>query len=239
LKKYLSILADKKQFPIVFDAQGTILSWPPIINSEHSKITLETRNVFIECTATDLTKAHIVLNTIVTLFSQYCAKPFTVEPVAIQHTDGRREISPRLENRELEVTAEYIQNRIGISLSLDHMVTLLERMGLTAVALSDDKKLQVTVPPTRSDILHACDVMEDVAIGYGFNNIRPTLPHTNTIGQAFALNRLSDMLRHEMAQAGYSEVLTLSLVSNLIGVVLNIMLLRSYVKFSLYTFSFQ
>lgn len=27
------------------------------------------------------------------------------------------------------------------------------------------------VPPTRSDILHACDVVEDVAIAYGFNNI--------------------------------------------------------------------
>ena len=39
---------------------------------EHSKITLDTKNVFIECTATDLTKAKIVLDTIVTMFGQYC-----------------------------------------------------------------------------------------------------------------------------------------------------------------------
>jgi phenylalanyl-tRNA synthetase beta subunit len=43
----------------------TVLSLPPIINGAHSAITLKTRNVFIECTATDLTKANIVLNTMV------------------------------------------------------------------------------------------------------------------------------------------------------------------------------
>lgn len=43
----------------------TVLSLPPIINGAHSAITLKTKNVFIECTATDLTKAKIVLNTMV------------------------------------------------------------------------------------------------------------------------------------------------------------------------------
>lgn len=43
----------------------TVLSLPPIINGAHSAITLQTKNVFIECTATDLTKAKTVLNTMV------------------------------------------------------------------------------------------------------------------------------------------------------------------------------
>ena len=50
---------------------------PPIINSEHSKITLNTRNVFIDLTATDETKLAIVTNMMVTMFSEYCEKPFT------------------------------------------------------------------------------------------------------------------------------------------------------------------
>ena len=54
-----------------------VLSLPPIINGDHSKIKLSTRNVFIECTATDLTKANVVLNTMLTMFAQYCAEPFT------------------------------------------------------------------------------------------------------------------------------------------------------------------
>lgn len=41
---------------MVYDSNGVVLSLPPIINGDHSKITLDTKNIFIECTATDLTK---------------------------------------------------------------------------------------------------------------------------------------------------------------------------------------
>jgi len=50
---------------------------PPIINSEHSKITLNTRNVFIDVTAIDQTKLDIVVNMVATMFSEYCDDPFT------------------------------------------------------------------------------------------------------------------------------------------------------------------
>ena len=53
-----------------------------------SKITLNTRNVFVECTATDLTKAKIVLDMVVTMFSEYCEKPFTVEEAIVTNSDG-------------------------------------------------------------------------------------------------------------------------------------------------------
>ncbi|VDM50406.1 unnamed protein product [Toxocara canis] len=77
LKPYLPIIADKERYPVIRDRNGVVLSMPPIINGEHSKIRVDTRNIFIEATATDLEKARIVLDTIVTLFSQYCEKPFT------------------------------------------------------------------------------------------------------------------------------------------------------------------
>lgn len=62
---------------MILDANRTVCSMPPIINSNHSKITLETRNVFIDITATDKTKAEICNNIIVTMFSQYTSEPFT------------------------------------------------------------------------------------------------------------------------------------------------------------------
>lgn len=76
LKKYLPIIRDKPRYPVIYDKNRVVLSLPPIINSNHSKITLNTKNVFIECTATDLTKAKVVLNTMVTMFSEYTATPF-------------------------------------------------------------------------------------------------------------------------------------------------------------------
>jgi len=75
--------------------------------------------------------------------------------------------------------------------------------------------VEVLVPPKRSDILHACDVMEDVAIGYGFNKILSIAkpPPTATSGAQRPLNKFCDQLRNEIAQAGFTEILTLSLCS--------------------------
>lgn len=56
LKQYVGIIKESPVYPIIKDKHGVVLSMPPIINGEHSKITLHTKNVFIECTATDLTK---------------------------------------------------------------------------------------------------------------------------------------------------------------------------------------
>lgn len=64
-------------YPIIYDAEDRVLSMPPIINSEHSKITLNTQNVFIDVTATDMTKLNIVVNIVATMFSEYCAVPYT------------------------------------------------------------------------------------------------------------------------------------------------------------------
>ena len=87
MKPYLHIVEESEVYPVILDSDGVVLSLPPIINGEHSKITLNTRNVFIESTATDLTKAKIVLNTLVTAFSQYCEAPFSVEAVKVVYED--------------------------------------------------------------------------------------------------------------------------------------------------------
>ena len=54
--------------------------------------------------------------------------------------------------------------------------------------------------------------MEDVAIAYGFDNVPRRLPKTNTIGEQLPINKLSDLLRREVALAGYTEALTFALV---------------------------
>lgn len=77
LSKFLHIIKDSPRYPVIYDSTGKVLSLPPIINSNHSKISPQTTNIFIECTATDLTKAKVVLNTIVTMYSTYCKKQFT------------------------------------------------------------------------------------------------------------------------------------------------------------------
>jgi phenylalanyl-tRNA synthetase beta chain len=76
-----------------------------------------------------------------------------------------------------------------------------------------EKEVEATIPPSRHDILHACDIMEDVAIAYGYNNIQKTIPKSMTIAHQVPLNKLSDQLREQVAQAGFTEALTFSLCS--------------------------
>merc|ERR1719238_2132729 len=86
LKAYLHIIRDSPVYPVIYDSKRVVCSLPPIINGDHSKITLATKDVFIECTATDLTKATITLNTVCAMFAEYCAKPFELEPVEVVYS---------------------------------------------------------------------------------------------------------------------------------------------------------
>ncbi|KAI0322522.1 hypothetical protein OF83DRAFT_1161204 [Amylostereum chailletii] len=215
LSKYLHIIRDSPVYPIIYDTQDRVLSMPPIINSEHSKITLNTRNIFIDMTATDLTKLNIVVNIMSMMFSEYCEEPFTIEPVKIIYPDGRTVITPDLASRPTTAHASYINSCTGLSLSSGECLDLLHRMSLpTKLIENDPDVLVIDVPPTRPDIFHECDIVEDAAIAYGFNNLPDTFPATSTVAQPLAISKLSDIIRHEWAYAGWVEVLPLILCSH-------------------------
>jgi len=217
LKAFPAIIKDKPVYPAIYDSAGALLSLPPIINGEHSKITLTTRDVFIECTATDLTKANVVLNTMVTLFSEYAAAPFTAEQVRVEYETPEQcpsapYLTPDLAPFPMRASIAEINGAASISIDAATAASLATRMGLDASADGDDA-IVCRVPPTRSDILHECDVVEDVAIAYGYNNIVPRIPSTPTCAAALPANLLADKLRASLAQMGCWETLTTALVS--------------------------
>ncbi|XP_014219481.1 phenylalanine--tRNA ligase beta subunit [Copidosoma floridanum] len=212
LKQYLPIIKDSPVYPIIYDQNGVVLSLPPIINSDHSKITLKTKNIFIECTATDLTKAKIAVDTLVCAFSEYCSSKHEVEVVEVVYPNGTVSDSPDLKYRTEKISSKRATNYVGIHQSSEDVARLLSKMSLKTEVLNNDD-LQVQIPPTRHDVIHACDIYEDVAIGYGYNNIKKTVPHTPSIGKEFPLNKLTDQLREAMANAGFTEALTFSLCS--------------------------
>ena len=214
LKAYLPIIKDSPVYPVIYDANNVVLSMPPIINGNHSKLTLETTNVFIELTATDLTKAKIVLDTLVTMFSQYCSEPFVVESAEVTTPDGKVNTYPTLAYRKETINKDDVNKIVGIELNATEIASLLSKMSLPSSVSSKDKnKVDVEIGPTRHDILHACDIFEDVAIAYGYNNIVKTLPKSLTIANQQPINKLTDLLRHSVAESGFTEALTFSLCS--------------------------
>ncbi|GFZ43294.1 Phenylalanine--tRNA ligase beta subunit, partial [Saitozyma sp. JCM 24511] len=216
LGRYLHIIRDAPAYPIIYDKHDRVLSMPPIINSQHSKIVAgKTKNIFIDTTATDKTKLDIVINMVATMFSEYCAVPFSIEPVKIHMPDGTSHLSPPIAPRITTASSSYINAACGLTLPRQEISTLLTRMSLSAQPSSTDQDLiEVEVPCTRPDILHECDIMEDAAIAYGFNELPRHMPTTNTVAKAFPVNKLADILRKECAMAGWIEALPLILCSH-------------------------
>ncbi|EEH20661.2 phenylalanine-tRNA ligase, beta subunit [Paracoccidioides brasiliensis Pb03] len=217
LGKYLHIIRDSPVYPVVYDADHVVCSLPPIINSDHSKITLNTKNVFLEYTALDKTKVEIVNNILVAMFSQYTSEPFTVEPVRIvsEHNGETRE-TPNLNPRHTQASISYINQCCGLSLSTTEICNLLKRMAYFAEPSKTSPDLiDLEVPVTRADVLHQADIMEDVAIAYGFNELPRYFPSkSGTIAQPLPVNKLTDIIRTEAAMAGWSEVMPLILCSH-------------------------
>lgn len=214
LGKFVPIIQDSVVYPVVMDSRRTVMSMPPIINGAHSAITLETTDVFIDVTATDLSKAKIVLNILCTMFSEYAAEPFTTEPVEVIDALGNSTLYPDLSPSKMTVPVSLINNYIGTDIPGHQLADSLSKMALSGTLSDDGTLVHVSVPPTRCDVLHTCDVIEDAAIAFGYNNIRGCMPSCVTVGQELPINELCEALRGEMAQAGYTEVLTWALVSH-------------------------
>lgn len=218
LKHYLHIIKDEALYPVIRDSKGLVLSMPPIINGDRTKVDLEGKSekimdLFFEATATDITKALIVLDTLTTMLTEHCKEKFTAEATqVIYEHSGETVVLPSLETRNKVINVAETNSIVGINIKAEDMSKSLTKMGLKSTVKSK-AEISVDIPPTRHDVIHTCDIVEDVAIAYGYDNIAAIIPKTPTVARQFPLNKITDLLRENIAQAGFTEALTFSLCS--------------------------
>ncbi len=198
---YAHLVKDK--YPLIYDKEG-VISFPPIINSERTKVTENTKNLFIDVTGTDEKAVEQVLNILVCNIVERCGKIFSVKV--------SNKITPKLEPKEMSLNVEEIDKILGIGLNENEIAESLEKMRYYVKKMKGGKII-VSIPPYRSDILHKVDIIEDVAIGYGYNNIKPILPKIATIGKQSELEKLSRKIREIMIGLGFQEILSFILTS--------------------------
>ncbi|MGD2072862.1 MAG: phenylalanine--tRNA ligase subunit beta, partial [Candidatus Thorarchaeota archaeon] len=173
-RDYAHLLKGKKKFPVFVDAEGEILSMPPIINSHKTgKITTKTKEIFVECSGFDLEVLKKTLNIIVTLLLDLGGKAYQMKL-----TYKKPIITPDLTPEIMKINTENINKLLGLELSNKEIKKLLEKMGYN-YSLGDS---EVQIPAWRTDILHEVDISEDVAIAYGYDNLTPEIPEISTIG---------------------------------------------------------
>lgn len=142
---------------------------------------------------------------------------YSIEPVKIvSEHNGQTRVTPDLAPRTTTAEVSYINQCCGLNLTSAEISNLLTKMAYRAKpSTSNTDTIDVEIPPTRADVLHQCDIMEDVAISYGFNNLPRSFPSkSGTVAQPLPINKLSDIVRVEAAMAGWSEVLPLILCSH-------------------------
>uniref|UniRef100_A0A8C9GQZ4 Phenylalanine--tRNA ligase beta subunit n=1 Tax=Piliocolobus tephrosceles TaxID=591936 RepID=A0A8C9GQZ4_9PRIM len=216
LKPYLHIIKDCNRYSVIVDAKNNILSLPPIINCDNTKLTLDTKNILIECTGTDKNKLEIVLNIICYMLSEYCLPKYTIHSFLVaydkNHTieKGNEYIYPLFKNRTLTCDIDYVRSLSGIKdINVDDIEMLLKKMMIYSKKINNNT-FHVDIPFYRSDIMHCCDIVEDIVIAYGYSNIKST---ENKIVTKHFLNTCSNLFRDALVECTYTEIMTNALIS--------------------------
>lgn len=205
---YARLIKDHPRYPILLDESQQVMALIPIINSESTKVSKTSTNFFIDVTGLEERIVSKTLNTIVTSMLELDPGA-SLETVTIASSSGSR-TTPDLTPQQATLNPKTAASRIGVPLDRDGVIECLRRMG-HRVSEAADGNLKVEVPAYRNDILHEVDLIEDVAIAYGYHNIVPTLVPTLTVGAEQPLEIASQAARASLAGLGYLEVLTLIL----------------------------
>jgi len=205
---YKQLIDWSSKYPLLTDDEGKVLSMPPIINGELTRIDSKTKNFFLDVTGPDLKAVKQSLNVLVTTLADMGG---TIESVQVKYPD-RILLSPDLTPQKMILQPSYANELLGLRLSEDKIVECLKKCRLDA-RKTKDETIEVKIPAYRIDILHEVDLVEEVAIGYGYYRFNLTKPKTVTTGSFHEATRLANVVRQIMIGLGFIEMMNFILTN--------------------------
>ncbi|MEM4573460.1 MAG: phenylalanine--tRNA ligase subunit beta [Candidatus Caldarchaeum sp.] len=206
-RKHAWLLKDKPKAPVIVDSQGQVFSMPPIVNAAITELTPGRRNIFIDVTGTEWEKVNQALNILVAALVDHGG---TAQHVKVVY--GRKAVyTPDFREGVIKLDVRLASKLVGIALSARQAVSLLRRMGLDGRV--KDGKIVVRYPAYRVDIMHPVDLVEDISIAYGYNNMVPQKPESNTYGKLLPSTHFYELAAEIMTGLGYTEVHNLMLTN--------------------------
>lgn len=208
-KEFAHLLAGKKEYPIFMDSAKQVLSMPPIINSDYTgKVTENTKDLFIECSGFELRFLMPALNVMVCALAERGGK---IEAVKIR-LPGKTIITPDLSPRKVTVNLDYVRKISGLQLTDKQIEDYLIKSRYRIVS-KKEKALELAYPAYRQDIMHQRDVVEDVIISCGYNEIKPESLKLMTRGGQAPLELFSDACSRSLVGMGFQEIMSYILTS--------------------------
>ena len=197
---YAFILDGCEKYPLIVDAQGNVLSFPPIINGSLTEVTSSTTDLFIDVTGTDRKAINSALNILTTALAERGGHIYST----IVHDGAQSFVTPDLTPLQKTLTVQGVERVLGIHLSEQDIIKNLEKMGYSST-IQEPGVLFVQIPSWRADILHEVDLIEDVAIGFGFDLLQSDLPRALTFGKPLKNQSLYEALRAICIGLGFNE----------------------------------
>jgi phenylalanyl-tRNA synthetase beta chain len=206
------ILGGHSQVPILRDAAQQVLSFPPIINSrEIGEVRAGDDELFVEVTGTDLSMVVLTLNIFAANLADRGAAIEPIEVVYPQKTPlGKRVVTPQHLGRSKTIPIQTIEQALGQPLGVQTVKQALEVYGYEV--RSRNRTVEVKLPPYRQDVMHAMDVVEDVAISRGYAEFSPVMPAQFTVGGLSKIEQTADRARNLLVGMGFQEI-----ISNILG----------------------
>ncbi|MDR0909795.1 MAG: phenylalanine--tRNA ligase subunit beta [Spirochaetaceae bacterium] len=217
-REYAFIQEHEALHPLLVDATGGILSYPPIINSNDiGAVLVGDTDLFVELTGTDLNSVTLAASIVACDLSD---NGFEIEPIEVEYEGEGSKISPFYFQQPVFCSLERIEKYLGKAISQEDCVKALRKMGVESEAVSGFERelmqsrkgaeslgVKAYPPPYRNDYLHAADVMEDVMIGCGLSSFAPERPRDFTVGRLSEITLYNRKVKQIMTGFGYQEMI--------------------------------
>lgn len=202
-KGYGYLLEKLDKYPVFIDSNNEVLSMPPIINSHLTgKITEKTKDVFIECSGFDFNYLQTALNILVTSLADMKGSIYSINLIY----SNKKGVTPNLNPKVMKIDIKYVNRLLGLGLKESDVKRYLEMMGY------DYKNKKVLIPPYRADILHEIDLVEDIAIAYGYENFKEEIPKVATISEENKFEIFKNKIANSLIGLKLMEVNTYNLL---------------------------
>ena len=223
--EYSKLMDGLDAYPIILDSNNEVISLPPIINGNHTTVSEDTNDFFIDVTGFD----EIACETCLLLVSLSLSElGGVVESVEVQDKDGSVKVTPNFGAKTYRVPNRLIEKILGMELSDSEIGGAIQRMGgillesrtIThgserAERWSDcvvgEREHVFSMPRWRSDIMHPVDIVEDIAIGIGYENLPDILSSVHIDASPLKSSNLHRRIRMSMRSVGLQEIQSLTL----------------------------
>ncbi|MBT61379.1 MAG: phenylalanine--tRNA ligase subunit beta [Euryarchaeota archaeon] len=223
---YAHLLDGMDAYPIIYDAHGEVLSFPPIINGNHTTVTHATTDFFIDVTGWDRRACE---SSLMLMALQLAERGGSVESITITGCDSIVEHLPNPAPITHTVTQRLLDGLLGRSLTDEEISTAVNRMGgeflgrhqvedapnrspkNMADIVEGDVLLSVDMPRWRFDILHPIDLVEDIAIGHGYEDLGNDVPKAPLTAVPRKDGHIRRRIRDSLQGLGLMQIQSLTL----------------------------